>query len=113
MHRRELVRKMVLNSICDDFENVDQIILTEVAEECGKLGLVIERSEIVSALAGLVHDGLAKTYDLYNLPNPRDLFSGELQIMPQLDGDDASGSGQVNGKKVEYRKLAINPQHQF
>ena len=30
MDRRELIRRMVLNAICDDFENVDQIILPVV-----------------------------------------------------------------------------------
>ncbi len=85
MDRRELVRMMVLDAICDDFENVDQIILPEVAGNCRKLGLVVKRSEIVNALAGLVEDGLAKAYDLANLPNPRDSFSGELESMRSLD----------------------------
>jgi hypothetical protein len=31
MTRSEFVRLLVLNSICDDFENVDQIILPDVA----------------------------------------------------------------------------------
>jgi uncharacterized DUF497 family protein len=30
---------MVLNAMCDDFENVDQIILPQVAKDCTKLGL--------------------------------------------------------------------------
>ena len=84
MDRRELIRRMVLNAITDDFENVDQIILPSVAEDCSKLGFVLERSEIVKALAGLVEDGLAKAYDLRHLPN-RDPFSGELPSMPPLD----------------------------
>jgi hypothetical protein len=84
MDRRELVRRMVLNAICDDFENVDQIILPVVAEDCGKLGFIVERSEIVGALTRLVEDGLAKAYDLHNLPNG-DPFSGELGNMPSLD----------------------------
>src|SRR3989442_13276343 len=75
---------MVLDAISDDFENVDQIILPNVAEDCGKLEFVVERSEIVRALAGLVEDGLAKAYDLHNLPN-RNPFSGELRSMPTLD----------------------------
>lgn len=57
--RSELVRLMVLNEICDDYENVDQIIFPHVTKQAAKCRLVIERSEIVKALAGLIQDGLA------------------------------------------------------
>ena len=33
MNRAELVRRLVLNSISDDYENIDQIILPMVAED--------------------------------------------------------------------------------
>jgi hypothetical protein len=81
MDRYELVRRLVLNSIFDDYENVDQVILRGVAEDGAKCGLTIERSEIVNALSGLIMDGLAKAR----------LLSGtkphvtELQGMPQID----------------------------
>ena len=81
MNRRELVRRLVLNSISDDFENVDQVILRDVAEDGVKCGLTIERSEVVQALAGLIEDGLAKAY----LLSSRDPFSNPLQGMPALD----------------------------
>jgi len=82
MTRSEFVRLLVLNSICDDFENVDQVILRDVAETGAKCGLTIERAEVVDALASLVSDGLAKAYIL---PGPTsDAFSGELQSMPAL-----------------------------
>ena len=81
MNRQELVRRLVLNSISDDFENVDQVILRDVAQDGAKCGLTIERSEVVHALAGLVEDGLAKVY----LLSGRDPFSNELQGMPTLD----------------------------
>jgi hypothetical protein len=32
---------MVLNAICDDFENIDQIILPVVARDCAKLGFSV------------------------------------------------------------------------
>ena len=54
MIRAELVRRLVLNSICDDFENVDQRILRDVAEAGAKRGLIVERWEVVQALAGLI-----------------------------------------------------------
>src|SRR5277367_1342570 len=59
MIRAELVRRLVLNSICDDFENVDQRILRDVAEAGAKRGLIVERWEVVQALAGLIEDGPA------------------------------------------------------
>ena len=74
---------MVLNEICDDFENVDQVIVPNVAKDGAKCGLSIERAEIVDALAGLVKDGLAKAYIL--TPPCGDPFSREFQGMPSLD----------------------------
>lgn len=63
MRRAEFVKRLVLNEICDDFENLDQIILPHVAEDGRKCGLTIERAEIVEALSALVENGLAKAYD--------------------------------------------------
>jgi hypothetical protein len=84
MERRELLRRLVLDSICDDFENVDQIILQDVARAGSKLGLTIERSDIVDALEGLIEDGLAKAYLLSATMGP-DPFAGELPGMPPMD----------------------------
>jgi hypothetical protein len=81
MNRTELVRRLVLNQICDDYENVDQIILPNVAKGGARCGLVIERAEIVAALAGLIEDGLAKAY-LLSGTKP---YSTELQGMPSVD----------------------------
>jgi hypothetical protein len=83
MIRSVLVRRLVLNSICDDFENVDQVILPNVMKWGSKCGLTIDRTEVVQALASLIEDGLAKAYIL---PGPgRDPFSGELKGMPSMD----------------------------
>ena len=84
MERRELIRWLVLNSICDDFENVDQTILPDVTCVSAQFRLTIERCDIVEALKGLVDDGLAKAYSLSATmgPNP---FAGELPDMPSLD----------------------------
>lgn len=84
MERLELIRRLVLNSICDDFENVDQIILPTVARDGSRLGLTIERAEVVDALRGLVEDGLAKAYVLAGTTG-RSPFTGELPGMPSLD----------------------------
>jgi len=81
MNRTELVQLLVLREICDDYENVDQIIFPRVAKDAAKHGLAIERSEIVDALAGLVQDGLAKAYLLCS----HQPYSTELQGMPPLD----------------------------
>lgn len=68
MNRNELVRRMVLREISDDYENIDQIILPNVAKQCSKLGFVVERSQIVTALGELIQDGLAKAYLLSSTP---------------------------------------------
>jgi hypothetical protein len=81
MDRSELIRRFVLNQISDDYENVDQTIFPDVAEDGAKCGLKIERAEIVYALAELVEDGLAKAYLLSGTAP----FCTELQGMPPLD----------------------------
>lgn len=72
---------MVLNTICDDYENVDQVILREVVEVGAKCGLTISRSDVVDALRGLVEAGLAKAYEL----SSREPFSREIRGMPPLN----------------------------
>ena len=79
MDRKGLVLRFVLNSICDDCENVDQIILNQVAEDGAKCGLTIERGEIVDALSGMIENGLAKAYALSCWEPAR-----ELQGMPDI-----------------------------
>jgi hypothetical protein len=83
MTRAEFIQRLVLNTICDDSENVDQVILPEVAEAGTKCGLAICRSEVVDALRVSVEAGLVKAYDLSAAGG--DPFKGEIQGMPQLD----------------------------
>ena len=61
---------MVLDSICDDYENVDQVILRDVAKNCSKLGFTVERTDVVEALSQLIEDGLAKAYLLSSRMEP-------------------------------------------
>jgi hypothetical protein len=78
-----LVRRFVLDAVCDDFENVDQVILRDVARNGSKCGLAIDRPEVIETLRGLAEDGLVKAYDLTaSGGNP---FSGELPCMPSLE----------------------------
>jgi len=49
----------VLNLICDDYEKVDQVILPHVANEGAKLGLKVERYDVVDAFAQFIEEGLA------------------------------------------------------
>jgi hypothetical protein len=81
MDRSELVCNLVLNQIADDYENVDQCILRDVEALGAKLGLTIERSEVVDALSRLIEDGLAKAY----LLSSRKPFTTELDGMPPLE----------------------------
>ena len=75
---------MVLGSMCDDVENIDQIILPTVARDCAKLCLSVDRAEIVKTVSDLVSDGLVKAYDL-TATDGKDPFSGELTGMPPVD----------------------------
>lgn len=77
----EFVQRLVLNTMTDDFENVDQVILRQVAQVGAKCGLTINRSQVVEAIRGLVEAGLARAYEL----SGRDPFSVELPDMPPLD----------------------------
>ncbi len=83
MTRAEFVQRLILNSICDDFENVDQVILRDVAGVAAKCGLTVERPEVLDNLRSLVEAGLAKGYDLSAAT--ADPLAGELQGMPPLD----------------------------
>ena len=76
---------MVLGSMCDDVENIDQIILPTVARDCAKLGFSVDRAEIVKTVSDLVTDGLVKAYDMSGSGTKRDPFSGELPGMPPVD----------------------------
>jgi hypothetical protein len=84
MNRSELGRRLVLNSISDDYENVGQVILWDVAEDGAKCGLTIERSEIVDALGVLIEDGLAKAYLLSGTPCTSLNFAVSPQWKPCL-----------------------------
>ena len=81
MTRNEFVLRLVLDSICDDYENVDQIILRQVSEDTAKCGLIVDRPEIVEALARLIERGWSKAY----LLSGTEPFSRELEEMPSLD----------------------------
>ncbi len=54
MDRTEFLQRLVLHEICDEFENVDQVILREVAAQAAECGLTIQRSDVVEAVRGLV-----------------------------------------------------------
>jgi hypothetical protein len=82
MTRAEFVQRLILNTMCDDLENVDQVILRHVAEVAAKCGLIVERPEAVESLRALVDAGLAKAYDLST--GSTDPFSGEIRGMPPL-----------------------------
>ncbi len=77
MQRSELILRLLLTEICDDYENVDQIILKNVGERAAKWGVMVERADIVGALIELIRDGLANAY---HLPD-----QNELANMPSLD----------------------------
>jgi hypothetical protein len=69
MTRNELIRRFVLNSFCDDYEDIEQI--TKAIDEEGPAGgLTISHDEIVQALRELIELGYAKAWDLQRWPDP-------------------------------------------
>ncbi len=83
MKRDALVERLVLNEICDDYENVDQIILA-VAEGAAH-GLEIDRLDVEAALGRLIAARLAKAYRL----SPP---SAESEAMPDVGVPETSNS---------------------
>lgn len=79
--RVEVVRRLILSSISDDYENVDQVILRSVNQEAAKYRWTFERSETVRALAWLIENGLAKAY----LLSSRKPYATEFKRIPSLD----------------------------
>ncbi len=62
--RRELVQRLVLNSICDDYENLVVSIKPAIDRDARDCGIEISELEIVDALRNLVDLGWAKAYRL-------------------------------------------------
>jgi hypothetical protein len=63
MTSAELIRMFVLNSFCDDYEDIEQI--TKRTDELGlACGLTISREDIILALRELIELGYAKAWDL-------------------------------------------------
>ncbi len=62
--RRELVERLVLDSICDDYENLSVSIKPDLDRYARDCGLEISEPEIVTALNSLVELGWAKAYRL-------------------------------------------------
>ena len=94
MHRKELVRRFVLNEISDDYECLHQIMkqLTPWSSGCG---LKIEPPEVIDTLSDLIADGLVKAYR----------FSGVLNDVEAIDGMppiDEIGSPHEPGRDDAY-----------
>jgi len=81
MTREEFVQRLIVNAMCDDYDNVDQVILRDVAGVAAKCGLTVDRAEVVQNLRVLVEAGLVKAYHL----SAREPFATELDGMPPLD----------------------------
>lgn len=86
--------------MCDDYENIDQIVLPTVARDCAKLGIIVERPEIVSTVSRLLEDGLIKAYDLQ--------AGDELDGMPSVDQIEFENTLRtyfyVTGEGLEYHR---------
>jgi hypothetical protein len=86
VHRDELIRRLVLDEICNDYENVDQIILPSVAREAAGLGVTVARVDVVHAMTSLIASGLARAYLLAS----KEPFVVPLEGMPPVDAIEAA-----------------------
>lgn len=99
MDQREFIRLFVLNTICDDYENIDQIILPNALRDGARCGVAIDRGEVVEALAYLIENGFAKAYNLRREPG-----SCELQGMRDVSEieDDFETYFYITAKGLEF-----------
>ncbi len=102
MDREEIIRLLVLNSVCDDYEHVDQVIFPQVSRWGAKLRWTIERAEIIKALAWLIENGMARAY----LLSEREPHSTELAGIPALDEieDDSGIYFYITGKGMKLHR---------
>jgi hypothetical protein len=87
---RELVLRIVLNEISNDYENLHQIT-KQVRRTSSDCGMTISVHEILQALADLVAAGLAKPYRLSNGVKGIDGMppAGEIGSPDEPDVEDA------------------------
>jgi hypothetical protein len=104
MTRAEFVQRLILNSMCDDFENVDQVVLRDVSEVAAKCVTDRRASRGREESAGARRRGLAKAYDLST--GNSDPFSGELRDMRPLDTPEVDFSTYFypTSKGMEFHK---------
>ena len=81
MERSELIRRMVLGRICDDYENLDQTMLRELSRDAMRFGFHIERQEVIKVLRDLVSEGFAHAYLLSSF----EPLAVKLDSMPSLE----------------------------
>jgi hypothetical protein len=102
MDRSDLVRRLILNEICDDFEGLDRIIFPNVTKNGDRFGVKIQRAEVVAEMGKLVNEGLAKAYDLsVGIQNP---FSGELGKMPDITEENFRIHFYITPKGMEFHQ---------
>jgi hypothetical protein len=81
MTRVELIRMFVLDSMCDDFEDIERI--TDWTIEWGsKCGLMVSHDDIIQALHELIELGYTKAYDLERWADPPTTESQREEITP-------------------------------
>ena len=69
MTRSEWIRRLVLNGICDDYEDIEQI--TKYVHDVGpRCAITISHDEIIQTLRELIELGYAKAWDLSRWPDP-------------------------------------------
>jgi hypothetical protein len=81
MTRADVIRRILIQGICDDFEDIQRI--TEWTVPMGsKCGLTITRDDIIQALLELIEQGHAKAYDLKWWADPPATENPREEITP-------------------------------
>jgi len=80
MTQIEFVRRLVLNEICDDYEDLE-MIGQWVFKDSARCGLTVTQGDIVKSLIDLIEAGMAKAYWF----EPMAKEPSELKGPPPLD----------------------------
>ena len=75
MTRGELLRLLILEDVCDDYEEIEHITgsVTVLAQKCG---INVTRDEIVQELMNPIDAALVKAYRLFSSRRPAEAFDG-------------------------------------
>jgi hypothetical protein len=79
MTRIEFVRRLVLNEICDDYEDLE-MVNKWVFKTSARCGLTVTQSDVIKSLIVLIESGMAKAYRFEPMAKGPNEVNGPLQL---------------------------------